>query len=605
LNVPQSRALLNLTEKLKEAGVSEKKMQSILRKRTFQMQKYRSEMIARTETARAISEGTLDRYKESHVERVRWEASADACESCAWNDGNEYSRLEAGGMLPWHPNCRCCWVPISGVPGEEELVKPEEIKEKPLAERDITYQRSRAVQMNSKDYETVWVDPKKFDTEWQRNADSYVVRGGSNDLGRMPAIESGIKAGNYLDMPMADVLERIDATGRPMIGFTDGRHRAALLIERGKPFPISVERGKSARMMRELVGGKKPVADKVLRGKYVESIPKPIAVPKPPRSSVRPPKPKVPKPEVPIAPKPEVPSLTPQQMSGDDLVKYIEKQTVEYDKERAVLEKAKKKISDEIRQALDDRDAIMGNKNRYVNPEDYRALTPKEKGLYRRLDMKVSRLSNKEAGIDTEMWGLRRDMNDKAKEWVYHPDGPGKLRVEQRLETIPQDKRNITINIAGKGMAEFEKIVGPNADDYFVYMDWKDTRRPFVQVNSTHVTMGYNSSASHVVHELGHTLENMKPEIRKAMLEWRSARVGTEGTKALNDFLKIPAYDYDEIGWKDKFRSVYIGKYYQSGASEVTSMGLQYLVEDPIAFAKADPDMFKMIIDVLRKARKL
>ena len=79
--------------------------------------RYRAEMIARTETMRAVAEGTLDGYAEAQVERVRFLSSADACLECLGYDGHVYTRSEASGIIPVHPNCRCCWVPEVSVPG--------------------------------------------------------------------------------------------------------------------------------------------------------------------------------------------------------------------------------------------------------------------------------------------------------------------------------------------------------------------------------------------------------------------------------------------------------------------------------------------------------
>lgn len=75
-------------------------------------ERYRAEMIARTEVADAVSAGTLEGYKEANLERVRWEAALDACDICAGYDGNTYTVLEADGLQPAHCNCRCTWTPV-------------------------------------------------------------------------------------------------------------------------------------------------------------------------------------------------------------------------------------------------------------------------------------------------------------------------------------------------------------------------------------------------------------------------------------------------------------------------------------------------------------
>lgn len=71
----------------------------------------RAEMIARTETSRAVSEGTLMAYEEAGVD-AQWYTRGDAaCEICAANDGGIYTVAEARGLIPAHPNCICGWRP--------------------------------------------------------------------------------------------------------------------------------------------------------------------------------------------------------------------------------------------------------------------------------------------------------------------------------------------------------------------------------------------------------------------------------------------------------------------------------------------------------------
>ena len=81
-------------------------------KEAAKKERYRAEMIARTEVARAVSAGTLNGYKVAGATHVRWDAALDACDICIGYDGNEYTLLEAGGLQPEHVNCRCVWVPI-------------------------------------------------------------------------------------------------------------------------------------------------------------------------------------------------------------------------------------------------------------------------------------------------------------------------------------------------------------------------------------------------------------------------------------------------------------------------------------------------------------
>jgi len=68
--------------------------------------------IARTETMRAVSSGTLQRYSEEKIQKVEWiDGQVGACPECATNDGRVFTIEEAEGLIPLHPMCRCCWAP--------------------------------------------------------------------------------------------------------------------------------------------------------------------------------------------------------------------------------------------------------------------------------------------------------------------------------------------------------------------------------------------------------------------------------------------------------------------------------------------------------------
>lgn len=85
----------------------------------------RAELIARTEIIRAHSEGQLDALENMGVEEVgvmvEWLATEDGrqCEECASMAGSILDIEDARGMIPFHPNCRCCWVPAVPSPEEE------------------------------------------------------------------------------------------------------------------------------------------------------------------------------------------------------------------------------------------------------------------------------------------------------------------------------------------------------------------------------------------------------------------------------------------------------------------------------------------------------
>jgi len=100
------------------------------------------------------------------------------------------------------------------------------------------------------------------------------------------------------------------------------------------------------------------------------------------------------------------------------------------------------------------------------------------------------------------------------------------------------------------------------------------------------------------IHELGHALEGKDPEVARKAREFYDRR--TEGypvepLKKYND-----SYDPHEMTKRNKFEDPYMGKIYKHGATEIVSMGLEKMWEDPARFAKKDPDYFDFMYNLLR-----
>ena len=78
--------------------------------------------IAITETNRAISRATVERYQEYGLEKMEW-ATSDPCDKCAQNDGQTVvigSSFNSGTTQPpVHPNCRCALLPV--IPDDEQI----------------------------------------------------------------------------------------------------------------------------------------------------------------------------------------------------------------------------------------------------------------------------------------------------------------------------------------------------------------------------------------------------------------------------------------------------------------------------------------------------
>jgi len=118
LNERQAMAVVHLRQRLIDKGVPLDTVMRRVERYSAKQLRYRGEMIARTETQRAIAAGTLKGYQQGDVEVVLFEAASDACPVCSKYDGQKFrigaqpkSLKSAQYRIPVHPNCRCTWIP--------------------------------------------------------------------------------------------------------------------------------------------------------------------------------------------------------------------------------------------------------------------------------------------------------------------------------------------------------------------------------------------------------------------------------------------------------------------------------------------------------------
>ncbi len=128
-------------------------------------------------------------------------------------------------------------------------------------------------------------------------------------------------------------------------------------------------------------------------------------------------------------------------------------------------------------------------------------------------------------------------------------------------------------------------------------------------VNQVHLKV--DEKASVAVHELGHFVDaRLVTGGRRAgevAREFLAHRVGDEKPARMKDLFPGYRYKREEMGRKDRFdrafdlhSAYYVGKDYGgTHASEITSMGLELLHEDPGHFARADPEYCKFILGLL------
>lgn len=73
----------------------------------------RAEMIAHTETARAVTAATMDTYSANGVGQWDWVLSDDACPECEEQESRNPHEVSDPVQVPLHPRCRCAASPVA------------------------------------------------------------------------------------------------------------------------------------------------------------------------------------------------------------------------------------------------------------------------------------------------------------------------------------------------------------------------------------------------------------------------------------------------------------------------------------------------------------
>jgi hypothetical protein len=115
-----------------------------------------------------------------------------------------------------------------------------------------------------------------------------------------------------------------------------------------------------------------------------------------------------------------------------------------------------------------------------------------------------------------------------------------------------------------------------------------------------HVVNTYHSKSviASTAHEFGHWLEDRSPTARKRLNQFYERRTDGETEKPLKKGSKTMVK-------KDKFIDPYVGRGYKKDdggllTTEVLSVGMEILFSDPYRLASKDPEMFDLVVSIIR-----
>jgi len=285
---------------------------------------------------------------------------------------------------------------------------------------------------------------------------------------------------------------------------------------------------------------------------------------------------KKPKAVKPVKPKPKPePKLQPKEKTGRMLREDITKEhSQDYNKLKELTEKKKilNKEWDEM---------WKGRPKQLEDPEGYEIWMKKYKEAANKMDVNIK---------------AKRDLREKIKEGIRKKVYNSEEGYDIRTYTSPDFDAKAVKKI-NKAFEEVTKLVDKKIwpeDVELLVKELGPRKRAYYQSQSIYVTA--KEPVRIAVHEIGHFLEEHSPGLHKKIKAFYNMRTADDIPKWLGS-----GYRPDEMFKKDKFIDKYMGKVY-NGATEILSMGMEYMVDNPMKLLEKDPGMFEFIIDIMRGA---
>jgi len=239
---------------------------------------------------------------------------------------------------------------------------------------------------------------------------------------------------------------------------------------------------------------------------------------------------------------------------------------------RRRLHKEVRRLHDELYKALSD------SWRSGLSDEERRAATDRAVTLQEKAEKKQRTL---QALVDL---GLKR-----SHQVLYAPNGKADIRVTTRMQ-FARDGVEFVRKVVGSGTPLDGKRVTVRRDSHRVRSHYD----PYFQT----AYVGRGAGIDAAVHEVGHWVEH-RGQLYARAHGFLDSRTKGEPVRWLGDLRP-----QSERGKRDKFMNPYMGRVYEhNDATEIVSMGLEYLYTRPMEFAKKDPEYVKWLLDTVRTQR--
>lgn len=619
-----------------------------LNKRVDAIGRTRARTIARTETIRAHAEGQLDALEQLGVEKVgvmvEWSTTGDdlVCPLCAPMEGVVMKIGEARGSIPRHPNCRCAYIPANV--GEDKrgqkrsAARLEEARDESIRQeipkrlrgtRSLEEQRARSrwagadTGFSGKRPRSVLEAPR---TPSKRPPEPRVPKPRKG-----PPAPSPKPSGTARELRIRQLEE---LRRQKPLGGADSRELAKLQYQLSRKTPGVVTRVSELEeeilSLRHQVFGSPPAVTGIDSWRIInERIPQ-------------------------LQKELTEARLIHNQLANNPELNRLTKAVADLNlesKPSPALVKARKAMNDaetEMNSIWAERDwkalewadrqyQATGNKTPsaefWMSPEGQAeskrltAATEKFDALNSKvlnLETKAKEAPNKRAWkllevAEDERLGIGTKLSKET--WLADADDAASLTNPTYSKEFKQklnDAKSWLSRLTRRQVADRGELVSA-VDEIEVYAHRIKGRAFHRAVAKEHgfgpnragVFLDESDTASTFIHELAHRLEVDLPQGLDSTLEFKTYRINKSGKPvvSLKDKFGGGYKDY-ERGSDDDWGKLYppnrqssahyVGKDYGTRATEVLSMGVELLFNNPIKFARTDPEYFKLVVGVLR-----
>jgi len=257
---------------------------------------------------------------------------------------------------------------------------------------------------------------------------------------------------------------------------------------------------------------------------------------------------------------------------------------------KEIREAMVKEIDSEVK-GLDELQSEL-NKRIFALSDEYKKTKFSfDKDLIAEYNKKAQALQKEKKAIDN----IKKKASDKAKKYLtFNKDG---FDFDFSIESFMGIKENTKNQIMNK-IKGISQYINPNI------MDNKDLKLIYrggrAGALGDIMFIKQNAPINTIAHELGHVIEHKSKTIHNKVSQFFTKRTEADNIEQLSIITGNKSYGRSEVAKKDKFIDAYMGRIYQGKPNtEILSMGLQMLVDDPYTLATKDPEYFDLIIGIL------